>query len=327
MPDGQVVVRYLCLACFRTEQRQLVRCLSKAPVSTLPPPEPGLLAVLLNRCDFDVGLTSLETRVAVGSLTNHHPDSSPTYWATQLLLEWHFGRLQVHQLVGHKVWGVEGWSLMPDSRGLESGMQMVSLPQIFQTAMDEMAAALDYKLRGAWISQNSMATRTMPEAQCFLNTDAAINFWLPESVFDAMGALGKELELTRSDVIRNILFLFLYGRVFYEDCLAHEQWKARWRDAERFDGDIMFSRRSPVSSADQPESNVSKSAEQAPRTAYVAAHGKSVQSIKVWLPSVMREHLEKFNESNSHTLAEMVRRVITTDLLGHAGARWRGTGV
>lgn len=70
--------------------------------------------------------------------------------------------------------------------------------------------ALDYKLYGVWLSLLSVTPRTMADAQCLLNTDAAVNFWLPDSVLNAADALGKDMELTRSDVIRNILFLHRY---------------------------------------------------------------------------------------------------------------------
>jgi hypothetical protein len=173
------------------------------------------------------------------------------------VLEWHFGRLQVHQLIGHKVLCVRGWVDSPSANEAGADFRLVSLPQVLLAIAGPLAEALDYKLYGVWPTGVSVAVRTLPDAQGLLNTDAAVNFWLPDSVLNAADALGNELELTRSDVIRNSLFLHLYGRVFYEDCLAQEHWKTRWREAGHFDDDIMFSRSAP-SNADQVNHGQSK---------------------------------------------------------------------
>lgn len=272
--------------------------------------------MLQNRSEATGLLDTPETTAALASLTNYHPDTNSIYWGTRLLLEWYFGRFQVHQLISHNVLTVEGWSTSPDSLKAPSDLRVLSLPQVLLPAASPLLEALDYKLFGIWPSQISVATRALPVAQMLLNTDAAINFWLPESVLSSIDTLGNELELSRSDVIRNILFLHLYGRVFYEDCLAQENWRTRWRDAGRFDGEIMFSRSPPSQTADQARESKPKEPEPAPRTAYVETYGKSNQSIKVWLPTVMREHLETINDTGTSTLAEYVRRTLTTDLLG-----------
>lgn len=287
---------------------------SKASISGLPPPQPELLAALQDRSDAGDVLNAPQTMAAVGKLTGHHLDTHSAYWVTRLLLEGYFGRLQVHQLIGYKVLDAKGWVDSPPVNEAGADLRTVSLPRCLLAATGLLAQALDYKLYGVWLSQLSDAVRTTPDAQGLLNTDAAVNFWLPESVLSAADALGKELELTRSDVIRNILFLHLYGRIFYEDCLAQESWKIRWREAGHFNDDIRFSRSAPSKDSDsQP-----KSPEPAPRTTYIATYGKSVRSIKVWLPSVMREHLEHVNDSKNDTLAATLRSVLTEDLLGRA---------
>lgn len=288
----------------------------KAAVSGLSPPPAELLAALQERFDASALLTP-KTWAALGELTQHHLDTCPAYWAIRLVLECYFGRLQVHQLIGYKVFDEKGWCNSATTQKAVADLRTVFLPQFLSETSRPLAEALDDKLYGVWPSQHSVAVRTMPDAQGLLNTDAAVNFWLPDSVLNAADALGKELELTRSDIIRNILFLHLYGRVFYEDCLAQENWKARWRDAGHFDDAIMFSRSAPPKT-DQVGGGQPKSPEPAARSAYIAAYGKSVKSIKVWLPSVMRDHLEQINESKNNALAETLRRVLTTDLLGRA---------
>lgn len=264
-------------------------------------------------------LNNPKTMAALGRLTRHHPDTCPAYWAIRLLLEWHFGRLPVHQLISHKVLDTRGWVDSPHANQAGAVLRVVSLPQVLIETTSPLAEALDYKLNGVWLSQPAIEVRAMPNAQGLLNTDAAVNFWLPDSVLNAADALGKELELTRSDVIRNILFLHLYGRVFYEDCLSQENWKTRWREAGHFDDAIMFSRSTPLKT-DIGSDGQPKSPKPAPRTAYIATYGKSVKSIKVWLPSVMREHLEQINEPENNNLAETLRGVLTTDLLGQGNS-------
>lgn len=302
---------------------RIFRHANKAAVSDLPPPAPELLAVLQERGDASALLSAPKTMAAVGRLTHHHLDTCPAYWAIRLLLEWHFGRLPVHQLISHKVLDAKGWFDSPHANAAGTASPVVSLPQVLIEAASPMAEALDYKLFGVWLSHPPTAVRKMPEALGLLNTHATVNFWLPDSVMDAADFLGKELELTRSDVIRNILFLHLYGRVFYEDCLAQESWKTRWRKAGHFDDAIRFSRRAPLKT-DLASDGLPKSAEPAPRTAYIAAYGKSVKSIKVWLPSVMREHLEQINGSENNILAETLRSVLTTDLLGQGNSNGVG---
>jgi len=296
---------------------------NKAPVSALPPPPAQLLAAIQERGDASATLNTQKTMGAACELTRHHLETCPAYWVIRLLLEWHFGRVQTHQLISYKVLDGRGWCDSLPTKEASADLRTVFLPQLMLATPDLLIEALDYKIYGVWLSQRTVALRTMPDTQCLLNTDAAVNFWLPDSVLDAADALGKDLELTRSDVIRNILFLHLYGRIFYEHCLAQDTWKARWRNAGHFDHDIMFSR-STRPKTDQVGEEQHKSPEPAPRSTYIAAYGKSVKSIKVWLPSVMREHLEQITESKNNALAETLRRVLTTDLLGRAKSNEEG---
>lgn len=290
--------------------------LNDVTASDLPPPTAELLAVLQERGDASEMFNTPETMAGVCKLTRHHLDTCPAYWVIRLLLEWHFGRLQVHQLISYKVLDGKGWRDSPPANEVGPDLRVVYLPQVVLATPLSTTEALVEKLYGVWLSsQRSDAVRVMPDARELLNTEAAVNFWLPDSVLNAAEALGKDLELTRSDVIRNILFLHLYGRIFYEDCLAQENWKIRWREAGYFDDDVMFSRSAPPKT-DQAHDRKPKSSVPAPRTTYIATYGKSVQSIKVWLPSVMREHLEQINASKNITLAETLRRTLTTDLLG-----------
>ena len=292
---------------------RLFRRKKMAVVSNLRMPDVALVEAIHDRVDTE-GLLGESTAEGLGKLVDHHPGTRVNFWVQRLLLEWFFGRYAVHQLEAYGLLTEHGWECSSGTHLAASADGTISLPRVLSLAPSYLKETLHYKLYGKWFDSSPGQKSPLLSPDVLLNTDASINFWLPESVLHCIDDLRHELDLTRSDIVRNTLFLHLYGRVFYEDCLTQGHWKTKWRE---YDGGIMFSRKSQSSVAEDPTPpNPEKpKKEPAPRTAFVAAYGKSRESIKIWLAPLMREHLELMANENSLNLADYVRRTLTSDLV------------
>jgi len=292
---------------------RLFRRKKMAVVSNLRTPGVALVEAIHDRVDTE-GLLGESTAEGLGKLVDHHPGTRVNFWVQRLLLEWFFGRYAVHQLEAYGLLTEYGWECSSGTHPAASADGRISLPRVLSLAPSYLKEMLHYKLYGKWLDSSPGQKSPLPSPDVLLNTDASINFWLPESVSQCLEDLQQELDLTRSDIIRNTLFLHLYGRVFYEDSLAQGHWKTKWRE---YDSDIRFSRTSSFGEVEESQVPYTEKPkkEAAPRTAYVAAYGKSRESIKIWLAPLMREHLELMANENALNLADYVRRTLTSDLL------------
>lgn len=135
----------------------------------------------------------------------------------------------------------------------------------------------------------------------------AVTVWLPMSVRERLDLLADFLELTRSDVARNFLLIHLVGRLDYARAVREGWWAARRRDPD--DLRVLFSRSRRVA--------VSEPEPIAPRTAFIQAHGKSVDAFKFHLPAPMKQHLEARARASDLRLSHHLRELIVRALDGH----------
>lgn len=130
--------------------------------------------------------------------------------------------------------------------------------------------------------------------------DVAIKFWLPELMDTVLNELCCKFDTSRSDLIRQTLFTYLYGRYdligFVERNDRHYQ----------LNGTVKFSRapRSP-DSVSEPEPDIMQDM------------GKNTEDLKVWIPLRMKGDIQKLAEKASISLSEMIREIIISALFGH----------
>jgi len=133
--------------------------------------------------------------------------------------------------------------------------------------------------------------------------DVAIKFWLPDLVGIMLNQSCEFADTTRSDFIRQNLFIYLYGR--YDLMGLLEQRKHYYRlDPPSH---IMFSR-----SAAPKNDTVSE-----PEPDILQDLGKNTEDLKVWIPVKMKEDIQKLADKASISLSEMIREIIISTLFGH----------
>jgi len=138
--------------------------------------------------------------------------------------------------------------------------------------------------------------------------DIAIKFWLPDLVGVILDESCKFTNTTRSDLIRQNLFIYLYGR--YDLFGLHEQREHHYRLDPPTRG-IMFSR-----SLAQPQDDAEDSVAE-PTPDLMHDLGKNTEDLKVWIPVKMKEDIKTLADKAGISLSEMIREIILSMLIGH----------
>lgn len=134
--------------------------------------------------------------------------------------------------------------------------------------------------------------------------DASITLWLPESIKDRLNEVCTYIDTSVSDLIRQILFIHMYGRV---DFLGLLQSKHPTALNSHIDTGIVPEITPQVelelkAIKKKPSKNVAE---------------VSTSSVKVWVPSKMKTDLDQLAIKNKTSLSDYSRHVIITHLLGH----------
>ena len=141
----------------------------------------------------------------------------------------------------------------------------------------------------------------------FSTNDAVIKLWLPERLLSALDVLSSVHFVSRPDVVRWVLFEHVFGKVEFALLLERER---RKRANEWYDGP-MFSRKTVASTA------------RALRVRYL---GKSTTDLKVELPLVLKQGLEKLAEEAGESLSSYIRRVLARDFFSASEyQQWQNT--
>lgn len=128
--------------------------------------------------------------------------------------------------------------------------------------------------------------------QQMTESKAALKLWLPESVEQKIDQMCNFVNTSASDLIRQILFIHLYGR---------------------YDLFGLMERQIGTFNLGQPPM-FSQTADNLHQPAIVE---KSNADVKVWLPVRMKEDLDKLALQNKMSMSHYAREVITTHLFGH----------
>jgi len=133
--------------------------------------------------------------------------------------------------------------------------------------------------------------------------DVAIKFWLPDLVGILLDQSCRFADTTRSDFIRQNLFIYLYGRYDLMGLLEQRDQHYRLYPPSR----VMFSKnKSPKNeSVAKPEPNIMHDL------------GKNTEDLKVWIPNKMKTDIQALADKASISLSEMIREIIISMLFGH----------
>jgi len=132
--------------------------------------------------------------------------------------------------------------------------------------------------------------------------DVAIKFWLPELMDTVLNESCSFFHTSRSDLIRQTLFAYLYGRY---DLVGLIERKDQHYQLTR---PALFSRRNvepDPDSIEEPEPDVMHDL------------GKNTEDLKVWIPRKMRDDIQCLADKASISLSKMIREIIISMLFGH----------
>lgn len=125
--------------------------------------------------------------------------------------------------------------------------------------------------------------------------DVALKFWMPESVEKKIGEMSSVQNTSASDLVRQILFIHLYGRY---DLFGLIERKCSTFMLCR---PVMYSRSAAVVDPDAPAVPVEK----------------SIADFKVWIPAKMKADIQVLAQKAGKKPSLYVREVIVTHLFGH----------
>ncbi|TLS68633.1 hypothetical protein FEF65_02705 [Mariprofundus erugo] len=136
--------------------------------------------------------------------------------------------------------------------------------------------------------------------------DVALKFWLPELLGDVLDQNCNALNTTRSDLVRQIMFTYLYGK---------HDWMGFYERREHhylLNSPPLFSRQvaEPLELYQGP--NKTKDL------------GKNIEDLKVWIPRKMRDDIQTLAGRVNLSLSEMIREIIISTLFGHTYLNARG---
>ena len=148
----------------------------------------------------------------------------------------------------------------------------------------------------------------------FSRNDACIKLWLPEILVSALDILSAAHEMSRPDVLRFLLFEYVYGRIELERLKV---WKddrdadeARRGEQRRSEGTgVMYSPKQPELSRRQITTQLL---------------GKSVEDFKLWLPTPLKSKLGTLASDERLGLSDYIRKTLVRILLGESfHHRWQ----
>ena len=141
----------------------------------------------------------------------------------------------------------------------------------------------------------------MGDFSAFAENDAAVKFWVPEAVAEALDDLRERDRQSMSQLLRQYLIVHCYG--LYAMRLMLEANPHLFKDRE-VDSEIRFSRAPPAG-------------KKRVDTYFVPELGKNVAPFKLWIPQRLRDDLQVLADHVELKLSQYLREIVIARLLGH----------
>jgi len=150
----------------------------------------------------------------------------------------------------------------------------------------------EHYLADAEFEHKLIITGTTRDYSALKTNDVALKIWLPESVNIAIKEMSSYTNTTNSDLIRQTLFTYLYGRY---DLMA---------SIEKGEHDFALNS-PPVFSRRENSEN---------RTPEL---GKNTYDEKVWIAKKMKNDLQELADKTDLALSHFIREILISNLFGH----------
>lgn len=147
--------------------------------------------------------------------------------------------------------------------------------------------------------QIALSNRNFDQLQ---DCDVALKFWLPECVERMIDKMCSFQDTSGSDLIRQILFIHLYGRYDLFGLIERQDQTYNLQTREK----AMYSlSMNPLS----PEQEAAKDLE--------LKKARNIADVKVWVPAKMKDDIRQLALKTGKKPSAYVREVIITHLFGH----------
>ena len=188
----------------------------------------------------------------------------------------------------------------------------------------EIGLAIRRRLELQMVGQEVPEYLTRAIDASWLVDDTFLTVWLPDKAAADVKAFALHVDLTLSDVLRNTMFLRLWGRTGLEQCVHDGRWRKKRRSDVSSDS-IFYSNRLvkvPDNNVEaQPEikwtGEESSQNESPRRVERIAEHGKSPSAYKFWLPSAMKDLLHLRAQALGLRDSDYCRDVVLQAFYGH----------
>jgi hypothetical protein len=157
----------------------------------------------------------------------------------------------------------------------------------------------------------------LPVFSEFARNDASMKVWLPQILIERLDWISKNVDVSRPDVIRALMFEHLYGRVAYLALLAHGAQERA--EQTLFEARKMVSKKGGLAHitemGDHDASGVRYSRQ---RQSSIDAEliGKPVDNHRLELPRRLRTDLAEVARVHRLTPSHYVRKMLVQQLLG-----------
>lgn len=132
--------------------------------------------------------------------------------------------------------------------------------------------------------------------------DVALKFWLPEYVERMIDKMCSFQDTSASDLIRQILFIHLYGRYDLFGLIERQDQTYNLQTREK----VMFSLRTDSLT---PEQEAARDLE--------LKKARNIADVKVWVPARMKDDIKLLAQKVGKKPSQYVREIIITHLFGH----------
>jgi hypothetical protein len=180
-----------------------------------------------------------------------------------------------------------------------------------------------FSSRGARERTPAPTPHGLPSAEDFTVNEATIKVWLPVKLVDRLNWLSVQLDLSRQDVIRALIFRHLYGEAAYLKLVRDD--RTRTSDA------IVASARARAATASVPtifpqpidididididgDDGIKWSRARSP--IHAATIGESTDNLRIKVPARMKEDLKRLAGLEGLTPSHSVRKLLVLALLG-----------
>lgn len=232
------------------------------------------------------------------------------WWSHRLLLQHVHGRVQIEK--------VEPLAARIAAQpGCQSGnTQQATVPIALQADLEKLSnqsgsTLTDYVSTALRLEIFGAANAAPDTSVNWSEDDVAMKVWLPTHLNATVRLLAEHFDMSASDVVRNFLLIGLVGRLGFEQLVASGAWLPKRRDDD-FEAPVLFRRK--------PSTDNSAGTPTAPRTKYIAEHGKSTEAFKLYCPADMKNLLGDMAGRDGLRPSEFGRRMLTIAMLGRLGS-------